>query len=348
MKKPLILLILHFLVGAAGLYGEHFVSFIIPCYNCENTVEESIASIYEQQLALPFEVICTNDGSTDGTAAVLSRCEKKYHHFFVYSHERNRGGGAARNTCVQHSQGDLIFCLDSDNVLAPHSIQPLIDLMDQTQADVVAFEELRLFRDEKEATGRYILSGIDHFYDLTNWLAAPCSDPSMGGNYLYTRKSYDRAGGYWEDLSAVDTHSFGFKLLATGSVIRVLPGSFYWHRLDDNSYYIRENRKNTNNANLVKALYRISEIFSEETRQEFLEDIDPETVYHIFYDQQPNQFELAESKILQSLFRGYRFRQEKNYKRAAFEFGAAISEGCQSEKIQQLFLDMLNLIKGAL
>ncbi len=342
IERQLSLKLCFLLLFASALHAEHFISFIVPCYNCEATVEEAINSIYDQNLQLPFEVICTNDASTDGTEALLRACERKYRNFFVYSHECNKGGGAARNSCVRHSMVDLIFCLDADNVLASHSIKPLIDLLDQKRADVVAFEELRLFRVEKESTGCYMLSGINYFYDLASWLALPGSDPSMGGNYLYTRKSYDRAGGYWEDLSAVDTHSFGFKLLATGSVIHVLPGSFYWHRLDDNSYYMREHRKNTNNANVVKAMKRIAEIFSEETQEEFLAETDPEVAYNSFYHQVPNPFELVDKELLDSLFRGYRFREEKNYKAAAFEFGKLLKESYRSEKIAQLFQEMLD------
>lgn len=102
--------------------GKHFLSFIMPCYNCSKTIRKSIDSIYEQNHRVPFEIICTDDGSTDNTRDVLCEYEKKYENFHVFYHEKNLGAGAASNTCVKHSQGNPLFRLDSDNVLSHESI----------------------------------------------------------------------------------------------------------------------------------------------------------------------------------------------------------------------------------
>lgn len=338
MKLKFILLSLFSFISLNA--ADHFVSFIIPCYNCASTVEESIDSIYQQNLKYPFEVICTDDGSTDNTLDVLKHCQSKYPNLFVYVHEKNKGGGAARNTCISHSRGDLIFCLDSDNVLFPCSVNRLIDLMDQEGCDIVAFEEGKAFKGNFIYIKSYPCWIPGHTYTLYDWVSIPGRNPSFSGNYLYTRKSYDRAGGYPEDVGAADTFGFGLAQLATGSIMKTLPGSFYWHRLDDNSYYMREERKNANTRNHAKVLIKFYEIFSEKT-QEILDRNNAQEIWANFHDSP--SFQLASSKIIHSLFRAYNFKYEKKYSKAAEQFSKAIKRGCRGFKIYQCMEEMQSL-----
>jgi glycosyltransferase involved in cell wall biosynthesis len=257
-----------------SLTASHFLSFIIPCYNCANTVEESIASIYKQNMTIPFEVICTDDGSEDGTAEVLVECEKKYPGLRVVTHKVNKGGAAARNTCVKCSNGDLIFCLDSDNVLSDNLIMRLVLRLDESGCDAAAVGELRYFTGNFRHSHSWVYKAPNDIVTIEHIMSTHIT-PACSGNYLYTRKSFDRAGGYKaEDRSAMDTWIFGLRQLAKGSRIAILPNSFYWHRLLSNSYWHREGRNNSRAA--YEALKDFPEIFTEATN-EFLRTVDVQT-----------------------------------------------------------------------
>lgn len=315
----------------------HFLSFIIPCYNCAATVEESIASIYQQNLEIPFEVICTNDCSQDNTLAVLERCALYYPNLLVYTHKKNKGGGGARNTCVKNSHGDLIFCLDSDNVLVPGSIMPLVELLDSTSCDVAIFDEERFFTGNFNKTHSWFFSEVASIIDLKAIISGPIRyrDPSYSGNYLYTRQSYNRVQGYPEDFGAMDTTGFGFALLATGSKIAVLPNTFYWHRLSVTSYYVREGAQNA--INHLRLLQKFSEVFSEETISLYIDGkgSTEAAICEDAYDK--GLFTPASENILESLFKGYAFCEEGNEVAAANEFAKAIQYGCKSPKILQYY-----------
>ncbi len=223
--------------------SEHFLSYIIPCYNCENWIEETINSIYLQNdLQCPFEIVCTDDGSTDSTHSILDRLASAFPEIKVYRHLRNQGGSLTRNTCVYHSRGDLIFCLDSDNVLCPDSIQGLIERMDETSADVVSFGGMRYFKCDFVPLSTVQYATADGYYDLEALLANE-NTPPWSGNYLYTRTSFDNAGGYPPRLTT-DTFSFGLRQVLTGSKMTYLPGTYYWHRVDVGGYYTRESTTN--------------------------------------------------------------------------------------------------------
>jgi glycosyltransferase involved in cell wall biosynthesis len=228
-----------FLFCCSCAFSDHFLTFIIPCYNCEKWIEESVESVFKQNVLCPFELICTDDGSADGTYSVLCALKEKHPEMIVLQHEKNRGGGAARNTCVAASRGDIIFCLDSDNVLEVNSVQRLIDRMDETGAEVVSFGSVYYFTEHFNRVGTVDYKAPFGYYDLQFFLLKGTTPP-CSGNYLYTRASFDQAGGYPEKYGALDTYAFGFYQLLNGCKMSYVPGTYYWHRHGIDSYFIRE------------------------------------------------------------------------------------------------------------
>ncbi|MDR3623559.1 MAG: glycosyltransferase family 2 protein [Chlamydiales bacterium] len=329
------------LLAKNDLYKSHSVSFIIPCYNCEKTVEESIASIYQQELSIAFEVICTDDCSTDETKLVLKKCAQKYPNLLVFSHEKNKGGGAARNTCTLHSKGDLIFNLDSDNVLVPNSINSLINLIDETNSDIASFHYAKFFEGNYNEIHRWKYISSNNFADLYSLLEDENSFPSYQGNYLYTRKCFDLVGGYPEDCGALDTTVFGLVLLAAGCKIAILPDpeSFYWHRTSTHSYWRREHLNNI--INFQKALSTISEVFADE-----FSDLlwNKDRAEECLESWATHKFKLTSPDILESLFKAYRHKERMEYFEAGNEFKNALIQGCKSTKIYQYMQDMMDLI----
>lgn len=334
MRKSIFILIFAIvnLVFQQGIANPHFISFIIPCYNCENTVEESILSIYKQQLTIPFEVICTDDCSTDNTKNVLEQCAIMFPNLYVYSHLENRGGGATRNTCTSKAKGDLIFNLDSDNVLIPNSVQKLIQLIDETGYDVASFYYARFFQNDYNETEKWMYSWEDNTVDLNKLLLNEHAFPSYQGNYLYTRKCAELVGGYPEDCGALDTTAFGLSLLAAGCKIAIHPDHemYYWHRTSNDSYWLREFRNNT--LNFQKSLRNIIEVFDEKF-SDYL--IDPDKANECLDLWANLKFTLTSPEILESLFKAYKHKMNSDYVKSAKEFLNCIELGSKAEKIYQ-------------
>lgn len=94
---------------------------IIPIYNEERAIEDTVTRVQRICAAVPgvqFELICINDGSSDGTAAVLSRLQG----ITVITHDANRGYGAALRTGLDYCSQEWIFITDADGTY------PLADL----------------------------------------------------------------------------------------------------------------------------------------------------------------------------------------------------------------------------
>lgn len=324
--------------------AQHFLTFIMPCYNCSKTVIQSLDSIYAQNnLAIEFEVICTDDGSKDTTHSLLIEYQQTHPNMSVYFHDKNRGGAAARNTAVSHAKGDIIFCLDSDNVLVPDSVRGLIDLMDTTGCEAACFEKFYFF------TGNFKLGDIWAFEAPNNicdihHVFTHTRTPGASGNYLYTKKSYDRAGGYPVGNPA-DTWGFAFRQLATGTRIAILPNSFYWHRFSTNGYWMREYRAGRMRAAYLKVALEFPEIYSKKTWK-YLNSRDKQNYY--INDDIDNKitFELQPDYILQELFNASRYQAQGNYPAAVFEYRNIIELGYANagiyEKLKSLHQKMNN------
>ena len=216
------------------------ITFIVPAFNCEATVSECVESIIEGNLEEGDEIVVVDDGSDDATCSVVSELSQRYPVIRVIRHGRNKGGGASRNTAVENATSPIIFCLDSDNVLVPKSIERLKQYLVSSGADVACFQELHYFRGNKQdVTHKWAFrEGLN---TLADCLAGPVT-PGASGNYMYTKESWAKAGGYPESSGAMDAWGFGFRQLATGSKMMVMPKSFYYHRFGHDSYWVRESR----------------------------------------------------------------------------------------------------------
>lgn len=100
------------------------VSVIIPIYNNERYLRETIATIFNQDYR-PFEVIAVDDGSTDQSASIIQSYPDIH---YVYQH--NQGPGGARNTGVHVARGEYIAFLDADDLWATDKLSKHVCYME--------------------------------------------------------------------------------------------------------------------------------------------------------------------------------------------------------------------------
>ena len=87
------------------------ISVIIPAYNRERYLAETIKSVFAQTYR-PIEIIVVDDGSTDGTADVARNFSEAVRYFF----QPNSGCGSALNTGVKKAEGDFLSFIGSDDL----------------------------------------------------------------------------------------------------------------------------------------------------------------------------------------------------------------------------------------
>lgn len=122
------------------------ISVIIPVYNVEAHLEKCLESVSKQTLR-DIEIICVNDGSTDGSAAILQKFSEKDKRFVVIT-RKNQGLSVARNVGLAHSNAKYIAYVDSDDFVHPEFLQKLYSVANEYRADIVGCNFAKIYADE--------------------------------------------------------------------------------------------------------------------------------------------------------------------------------------------------------
>jgi len=102
------------------------VSVIIPVYNAENYIEETLKSVFNQSYT-DYEIIVVDDGSTDNTPEILNRYGDK----IIYIRQENSGGPSSpRNRGIKIAKGKYIALFDSDDLMFEKKLQSDVNILD--------------------------------------------------------------------------------------------------------------------------------------------------------------------------------------------------------------------------
>lgn len=113
------------------------ISIIIPVYNCEKYLTKCLESVVKQTFK-DFEVLCVNDGSTDGSATIVEQFVQKDDRFRLINQE-NQGASAARNNGLRYVSGRYIMFLDADDWYEADACEKAYDAIISENADVALF-----------------------------------------------------------------------------------------------------------------------------------------------------------------------------------------------------------------
>ena len=118
-----------------GVDEKPEVSVLIPIYNVERYLEQCLESLRDQTYG-DFEAICINDGSTDGSRAIIQRFLDDDPRFRVIDKE-NSGYGASMNRGLDAAHGRYVAMLESDDLYEPDALSVLHDAAEKNAAEVV-------------------------------------------------------------------------------------------------------------------------------------------------------------------------------------------------------------------
>lgn len=110
------------------------ISIIIPCYNAEKYLPETLESI-KKQTHETWEAICLNDGSTDGTEKILYKYAQEDARFKVFS-QVNQGVSVARNRALKECEGEYICFVDSDDTVEATFLEKLSKSISENEVDL--------------------------------------------------------------------------------------------------------------------------------------------------------------------------------------------------------------------
>ena len=124
------------------------VSVVVPVYNVEKYVEQCVRSIMNQTYH-NLEIICLNDGSTDGSLEILRKLEKEDSRILVVDKE-NSGYGDTVNTGIRKATGEYIGIVESDDFAEPDMFEKLVSAAMKYDAEVVKANFSHYYSDTNE------------------------------------------------------------------------------------------------------------------------------------------------------------------------------------------------------
>ncbi len=234
------------------------ISIIIPVFNAEDTLLETLNSVANSGIK-DQEIIIIDDFSTDRSLEIINVFKSKNDNVKISRNPRNLGGGATRNVGVDIASNDLIFILDSDDILVPGSLAKGMEKIKSINVDAIANGFSSCFVDDIK--NPVLTYNFDKgFVSFENLISRKPN--SAIGNMLIKKESILKVGGYPEH-HGFDTQAFGFRLLANSIKIYVSDIQFYYQRLPTKpSYYIREMKAGNVNKNwffiFIECLYKFN------------------------------------------------------------------------------------------
>ncbi|PNW26869.1 glycosyltransferase family 2 protein [Formosa algae] len=129
--------------------AELYVSIIIPSFNREQLIAETLESVLNQTYKY-WECLIVDDGSTDDSKAIITSFSKSDSRFKLITRNRlPKGAPTCRNIALEQSKGDYIIFLDSDDLLSPNCLEHRVFRFNQhLDLDFIVFKSL-LFNDPK-------------------------------------------------------------------------------------------------------------------------------------------------------------------------------------------------------
>jgi biofilm PGA synthesis N-glycosyltransferase PgaC len=205
-----------------------FVSIIVPVYNEEKVVKNSIKSLLELNYS-NYEIIIVNDGSNDKTKQVaesLVGFQKGLRGDVKISliDKPNGGKSSALNAGIKHSKAEIVLCMDGDSQLSPDSIAIAVRHFTNPEIGAVAgnvkvLNRRKLFTDLQALEyieGLNMARSAQSFVKLVNIIPGPIG--------LFRKKAVEESGYYSDETFAEDA-DLTLKILANGWKIYYEPNS---------------------------------------------------------------------------------------------------------------------------
>jgi glycosyltransferase involved in cell wall biosynthesis len=233
------------------------VSVVMPAYNHRPFVAQAIGSVLEQSFQ-DFEIVITDDASTDGTPDVIRAFSDPRIDLEVFAFNRR---GFALNNCVRRARGEFVALLNSDDFFLPGKLERQVAFL-RANPDVAAVFGLPRLIDEAGAplddgyreftlpNGAADFSRKDwlrHFFFIGNCLC----NPTM----MIRRAVYDDVGRYNSRLASLPDFDMWVRVCMRNE-IRVLPEELTAYRIMSGERNMSARRKDT----VLRTMYEYSQV----------------------------------------------------------------------------------------
>lgn len=212
------------------------ISVVIPAYNCEKYIAQTLDCVYRQTLSVKdIEIIVCLDAPTDNTAAIV-RAWMRAHRAIVVRvvvNKTNHGVGFSRNVGVRYASGEFIHFLDSDDLINNDFYKSLYDAVTKSGADVAvaSYRHQRRPNSSVVFDESVVVSNAQDKIDITR-----VDQHGMMWRYLIRRNFFVKNKfSFPEDMHICEDWLLANKMVFASNCIITVPGAVYMYRWREGS-----------------------------------------------------------------------------------------------------------------
>lgn len=235
------------------------VSVLVPVYNVEKYLGQCLDSILRQSLS-DIEIICVNDGSTDGSLEILRRYAQKNGNIKIVD-KLNGGLPSARNAGLDAASGEYVAFVDSDDLIQPRMLETLYKNAKKTGAEIVVCGA-NIFPETPRADGWVysVLSPREKLYpkcDSGLMFENPAVRPFIWRTFVKRELIEREHIRLNEEIRIGEDNAFQFRVYPKANGISVIPDKLYnyrWRRegsMMNTAAYNDVNKKLPNHVRMV-------------------------------------------------------------------------------------------------
>jgi len=216
-------------------------SIIIPCFNKERFVEETLQSCLDQT-DRDFEVIVVDDVSTDDSVKIVKKMMAKDARIKLIQQKRRQGPSIARNVGVKAAKGKYINYLDADDIIEPQKLELQGKILDKhKKVGIVLAKGITIDDRGKIMDRKYVVEGQFRGHP-------PLQDLLFRGGLfppaamLCRRKDVLKIGGFWPKGYWCEDLEFFIRLARTGVDYHLVPQPLFRYRRSSGSWGSNQKR----------------------------------------------------------------------------------------------------------
>lgn len=211
---------------------SNILSIIIPVYNSEKYLKECIDSIVCQNNNI-FELLLIDNGSTDRSKEICDEYADKFN-FIKAFHIPNKGVSNARNYGIEHSSGEWITFIDSDDFISPEYIQSIEPFLN-TDTDLITFNYVRYINEQKKEPGILTIKEGEHYMTLELFNLAIRLEVASLSVWSSVYRKYILQNNilrFREDMSTCEDFIFSLSYYKYVNKFYVINKNLYYYRLN--------------------------------------------------------------------------------------------------------------------
>ncbi|WP_373076767.1 glycosyltransferase family 2 protein [Fusobacterium mortiferum] len=232
------------------------LSIIIPCYNVEKFIKNTLNSILEENLE-DYEIILINDGSVDNTLSIIQEYSRIYKFIKIIT-QKNQGVSEARNIGIKYSEGKYIYFLDGDDYLVKGELKKNLEILKETY-EIIIFKNYIRYKNKLFSIKNNLKTGKYSRNEILENIFSKKILKCVIGNFIVKKElilknniEFERKYSYSEDYNFI---------------IRCILRSKYLYFLNQEVFVYRRHEKsamfkkiNLTRLDSIKAIYDLEKI----------------------------------------------------------------------------------------